>query len=50
MEDYRWKIFFRSNKKKKDLRTYDNIWKIPTGPGDDYTIVCILDSISQRIL
>ena len=25
------------------LRTYDNIWKIVTGQGDDYTTGCLLD-------
>ena len=28
---------------KNDLRTYDNIWKIATGQGDDYTTGCFLD-------
>ena len=28
---------------KNDLRTYDNIRKITTGQGDNYTIGCILD-------
>ena len=28
---------------KNDLRTYDNIRKIATGLGDDYTIGCLLD-------
>ena len=28
---------------KNDLRTYDNIRKIATGQGDDYTTVCLLD-------
>ena len=28
---------------KNDLRTYDNIRKITTGQGDNYTISCILD-------
>ena len=26
-----------------DLRTYDNIQKIATGQGDDYTTGCLLD-------
>ena len=26
-----------------NLRTYDNIWKISTGQGDDYTNGCLLD-------
>ena len=28
---------------KNDLKTYDNIRKIATGQGDDYTTVCLLD-------
>ena len=28
---------------KKDLRTYDNIQKIGTGQGDDYTTVCLIN-------
>ena len=28
---------------KNDLRTYDNIQKIATGQGDDYTTGCLLD-------
>ena len=28
---------------KKKLITYDNIWKIATGQGNDYTTVCLLD-------
>ena len=28
---------------KNDLRTYDNIRKITTGPGNDYTAGCWLD-------
>ena len=27
---------------KNDLRTYDNIQKIATGQGDDYTTGCLL--------
>ena len=27
----------------KGLRTYDNIQKIATGQGDDYTTICLLD-------
>ena len=30
---------------KNDLITYDNIWKIATGQGDDYTTGCLLDYI-----
>ena len=25
------------------MRTYENIWKIATGQGDDYSTVCLLD-------
>ena len=28
---------------KNDFKTYDNIRKIPTGSGDDYTTGCLLD-------
>ena len=28
---------------KINLRTYDNIRKIATGQGDDYTTICLLD-------
>ena len=28
---------------KSDLKTYDNIRKIATGQGDDYTARCLLD-------
>ena len=28
---------------KNDLKTYDNILKIITGQGDDYTTFCLLD-------
>ena len=28
---------------KNDLRTYDNIWIIAIGQGDDYTADCVLD-------
>ena len=28
---------------KNDMRTYENIWKIPTGQGDYYTTVCLPD-------
>ena len=27
---------------KSDMRTYDNIKRIATGKGDDYTTVCLL--------
>ena len=28
---------------KNGLRTYDSVWKIATGQGDDYTTACLLD-------
>ena len=28
---------------KSNMRTYDTIWKITTGNGDDYTTSCLLD-------
>ena len=28
---------------KKYIRTHENIWKIVTGPGDDYTTGCLLN-------
>ena len=28
---------------KNNLRTYDNIWKITIGEGDDYKTGCLLD-------
>ena len=28
---------------KSDMRTYDNIQKLATGEGDDYTTSCLLD-------
>ena len=28
---------------KNWFRTYDNIWKIASGQGDDYTTSCLLD-------
>ena len=33
---------------KNDLRTYDHIWKIATGQGDDYTTVCLFDYLSFK--
>ena len=36
-----WNFFDQSV--KNNLRTYDNIWKIATGQGDDYTTGCLLD-------
>ena len=35
-------IFF-DKPAKNDLRTYENIWKIVTGQGDDYTTGCLVD-------
>ena len=37
-----WGIFF-DQPVKNHLRTHDNIRKIATGPGDDYTTGCLLD-------
>ena len=31
---------------KSNIKTYDNIWKITTGQGDNYTTGCLLDYIS----
>ena len=28
---------------KNRLKTYDKIWKIATGQGDDYTTGCLMD-------
>ena len=36
------RIFF-DQPVNNNLRTYDNIRKITTGQGDDYTIGCLLD-------
>ena len=36
------RIFF-DQPVNNNLRTYDNIRKITTGQGDDYTIDCLLD-------
>ena len=33
---------------KNDLRNYENIWKIATGQGDDYTTSCLLDCNSFK--
>ena len=38
------KIFF-DQPVKTDMRTYDNIRKIETGHGDDYTTSCLLDYV-----
>ena len=35
-----WKKLFLSIS-KNDLRTYENIWKIATSQGDDYTTDCL---------
>ena len=36
---------------KTNLRAYDNIWKIATGQGDDYTTGCLLDyPLFQKLL
>ena len=34
---------FFDNPVKSDMRRYDNILKIATGQGDDYTIGCLVD-------
>ena len=36
------KIFF-DQPVRNDLLTYDNVWKIPTGQGDNYTTGCLLE-------
>ena len=28
---------------KNDLKTYENVWKMATGQGDDYRTSCLLD-------
>ena len=33
---------------KKDIRTYDNIRKIATGQGYDYTMDCLLDYVHLK--
>ena len=43
-----WKKSLWSTKKKNDKITYDKIWKIATGQGDDYAIGCLLDYIYFR--
>ena len=35
--------FFFDQTVKNDLKTYDNIRKISSGQGDDYTTACLLD-------
>ena len=35
---------------KNDMKTYENIQKITTGEGDDYTTGCLLDQLFQKIL
>ena len=37
------RISFFDQPRKNDLKTYDNIRKIATGQGDDYTTGCLLD-------
>ena len=37
--------FFFDQPINSDLKTYDNIRKISTGNGDNYTIGCLLDYI-----
>ena len=34
---------------KNNLRTYNNIWKIVTGQGDDCTTGCLLDCFYSKI-
>ena len=34
---------------KNNLRTYNNIWKIVTGQGDDCTTGCLLDCFHSKI-
>ena len=41
---------FRSTNKKKDKVTYENIRKVATGQGDDYTNGCLLDYIYLKKL
>ena len=41
---------FRSTNKKKDKVTYENIRKVATGQGDDYTNGCLLDYIYLKRL
>ena len=36
-------LIFYDQPVKNDLITYNNIWKIATGQGDDYTTGCLLD-------
>ena len=38
-----WQKLFWLTSKKNDIRTYDNIWKIATGQGDDYITGFLLD-------
>ena len=35
---------------KNYIRTYDNIWRIATGQGNDYTTGCLLDYIISKII
>ena len=47
MKDHNVKIdgknLFDQPNKKNDVKTYENIRKIATGQGDDYTTYCFLD-------
>ena len=40
---YDWWKFFFDQPVKNDLITYENIPKIATGQGDDYTTGCLVD-------
>ena len=33
---------------RNDSETHENIWKISTGRGDDYTIGCLLDFLISK--
>ena len=35
---------------KNNLTTYDSIWKIATGQGDDYITGCLLDNNCSKII
>ena len=41
-------IFFFDQPIRNNKITYENIWKIATGQGDDYTTGCLLDYIYFR--
>ena len=34
---------------RNDLITYDNIWKVATGQGDDYTTGCLVVNKQQAL-